>query len=457
MVSAVSENTGLSADERIELERLRSENAALRAQGQAAGPRPPRPGGRQRWRSIVAVLLIVLGCVLAPLAGVAVWARNQVTNTDRYVATVTPLASDPAIQQAVTDQITAQVFTYIDIQALTTQVVDALAARVEGRGLPPQAAVALQGLAGPVANGVQGFVRTQVERVVQSQAFEDAWIQANRAAHETLVKALTGEGGGSVTIENDTVTLNLGPFIQTVKQRLVAQGFTLAERIPQVDKSFVLFQSEDITRARSAFNLLNTLGNWLPVVALVLLAIGIYMAKDHRRALVGAALGVAGGMVLLGLALAVFRTIYLDAVPAAVLPHDAAAVLYDTIVRSLRLGLRTILVLALVVAAGAFLSGQSVTAVRTREGLGNAIGWLSGGAERAGFSTGPVGTWVYANKKVLRIGAVALAALALVFWGRPTGKVVLGLTLALLVVLALIEFLGRRPAQVPVDAAASQL
>ena len=457
MVSAVSENTGLSADERIELERLRSENAALRAQGQAAGPRPPRPGGRQRWRSIVAVLLIVLGCVLAPLAGVAVWARNQVTNTDRYVATVTPLASDPAIQQAVTDQITAQVFTYIDIQALTTQVVDALAARVEGRGLPPQAAVALQGLAGPVANGVQGFVRTQVERVVQSQAFEDAWIQANRAAHETLVKALTGEGGGSVTIENDTVTLNLGPFIQTVKQGLVAQGFTLAERIPQVDKSFVLFQSEDITRARSAFNLLNTLGNWLPVVALVLLAIGIYMAKDHRRALVGAALGVAGGMVLLGLALAVFRTIYLDAVPAAVLPHDAAAVLYDTIVRFLRLGLRTILVLALVVAAGAFLSGQSVTAVRTREGLGNAIGWLSGGAERAGFSTGPVGTWVYANKKVLRIGAVALAALALVFWGRPTGKVVLGLTLALLVVLALIEFLGRRPAQVPVDAAASQL
>jgi hypothetical protein len=457
MVSAVSENTGLSADERIELERLRSENAALRAQGQAAGPRPPRPGGRQRWRSIVAVLLIVLGCVLAPLAGVAVWARNQVTNTDRYVATVTPLASDPAIQQAVTDQITAQVFTYIDIQALTTQVVDALAARVEGRGLPPQAAVALQGLAGPVANGVQGFVRTQVERVVQSQAFEDAWIQANRAAHETLVKALTGEGGGSVTIENDTVTLNLGPFIQTVKQRLVAQGFTLAERIPQVDKSFVLFQSEDITRARTAFNLLNTLGNWLPVVALVLLAIGIYVAKDHRRALVGAALGVAGGMVLLGLALAVFRTIYLDAVPAAVLPHDAAAVLYDTIVRFLRLGLRTILVLALVVAAGAFLSGQSVTAVRTREGLGNAIGWLSGGAERAGFSTGPVGTWVYANKKVLRIGAVALAALALVFWGRPTGKVVLGLTLALLVVLALIEFLGRRPAQVPVDAAASQL
>ena len=443
----MQEEPGLTESERAELSRLRAENAALRAQGQAAaGPRPPRPGGRQRWRSIVAVLLIVLGCVLAPLAGVAVWARNQVTNTDRYVATVAPLASDPAIQQAITDQITAQVFTYIDVQALTTQVVDALSARVEGRGLPPQAAAALQGLAGPIANGVQGFVRTQVERIVQSQAFEDAWIQANRVAHEALVKALTGEGGGAVTVENDTVILNLGPFIQTVKQQLVAQGFTLAERIPQVDKSFVLFQSEDITRARSAFNLLNTLGIWLPVLAIVLLVLGVYVAKDHRRALVGAALGVAVSMVVLALALTIFRSIYLDAVPASVLPHDAAAVLYDTIVRFLRLGLRTILVLGLVVAVGAFLTGQSVTAVKTRTGLANAIGW---GADRAGFSTGPVGAWVYANKRALRIGAVTLAALVLVFWWRPTGKVVLGLTLALLVVLAIIEFLGRRPAQEP--------
>jgi hypothetical protein len=205
----------------------------------------------------------------------------------------------------------------------------------------------------------------------------------------------------------------------------------------------VLFQSEDITRARSAFNLLNALGVWLPVIAIVLLVLGVYVAKDHRRALVGAGIGIAVSMVVLALGLAVFRSIYLDAVPASVLPHDAAAVLYDTIVRFLRLGLRTILVLALVIAAGAFLTGQSATAVRTRQGITRAIGWLQGTAEHAGLRTGPVGTWVDANKRALRIGAVALAALMLVFWGRPTGKVVLGLTLALLFVLAVIEFLGR--------------
>ena len=112
-----------------------------------------------------------------------------------------------------------------------------------------------------------------------------------------------------------------------------------------------------------------------------------------------------------------FRTIYLDAVPPQVLPHDAAAVAYDTIVAYLRLGLRSVLVLALVVAAGALVTGPSTTALRARQRLSAGIGRLRGGAEEAGLRTGPVGAWVYANKQLLGIGAVTLAVLALVFWG----------------------------------------
>ena len=439
--SAMETRPGLTVDERAELERLRAEVASLRLQS----PQQPTGAvgagrGRQRWRAIVATLLIVVGCVLAPLAGVAVWARNQVSDTDRYVATVAPLAADPAIQAAITDQITTQVFTYLDVQGLTTQAVDALSQR---SNLPPRVTSQLQALSGPIANGVQSFTRTQVAKIVQSPAFADAWIQANRLAHAELVKALTGEGGGSITVENDTVSINLAAFIQTVKQQLLANGFTLAERIPPVNASFVLFQSADITRARSAFGLLSTLGTWLPIIALVLLGLGVYVARDHRRALIGAGLGVAVSMLVLAVGLAVFRSIYLDAVPASVLPHDAAAVLYDTIVRFLRAGLRTVFVLGLVIATAAFLTGGSVTAVRARQAITGAIGWLQGGAERAGLRTGRVGTWVQTNARLLRIAAVALAALALVFWTRPTGKVVLGLAIALLIVLAIIQFLAR--------------
>jgi hypothetical protein len=174
-----------------------------------------------------------------------------------------PLASDPAIQTAIANQITAQVFSYLDVQGLTNQTVDALAER----GLPPRLADQLQGLAGPLASGLQGFVRTEAGKIVQSPAFADAWTQANRVAHQALVKALTGQGDGTVTVEGDTVTLNLAPFIETVKQRLVAGGFGLAARIPAVNASFVLFDVKNLSRAQAAFNLLNTLGIWLPIIA----------------------------------------------------------------------------------------------------------------------------------------------------------------------------------------------
>jgi hypothetical protein len=435
-----------SEQEDTEVERLRAEVASLRSrlrQRNQGDKGPVAQGGRvarQRWRTVVASVLIVVACVLAPLSAVAVWTKNQVTNTDRYVRTMAPLASEPAIQSALTDRITAAVFANVDVKALYNQAVDALAKQ----GLPPNRAAQLQSFAVPVANGVESFTHSQVAKIVQSPAFANAWVQINRQAHAALVKAMTGEGGGAVTIKNDTVTLNLGPLIHTVKQQLTASGFNLAAKIPETNATFVLFQSSAITKAQSGFNLLNTLGIWLPIIVLALIALGVYVAKSHRRALVGASLGVAAGMLVLALGLAIFRSAYLNALPSTV-SHDAAAVLYDTLVRYLRLGLRSVLVLALVLALGAFLTGPSVTAVRTRDGLTRGLAWLRGRGESAGLRTGPVGSWVYAHKQALRIGAVAAAGLALVFWGQPTGKVIILLAVLLLVVLAIIEFLGRPP------------
>jgi hypothetical protein len=443
----VPDDVALSPDERAELARLRAEVADLRSQVSAAPViveqpvvAPPRVR-RQRWRSVVATLLILIGCILAPLSVVAVWTKNLVTDTDRYVTTVAPLASDPAIQNAVADKVTAEIFTHLDVAGITNQAVDALAER----GLPPLIANQLHALSQPLASGVQGFVRDEVGKVVASDAFADAWLTANRAAHSALVAAMTGQTREGVTIENDTVSINLGPIIQEVKQRLIDRGFELASRIPNVNPSFVLVQSDYIAQARGAFNLLNAIGNWLPVVALFLLAIGVYVAKGHRRALMGVGLGLAGGMVVLALAIALFRTIYLNELPLAVLTRDAAAVFYDTLVRFLRLGLRTVLVLGLVIALAAFFTGRSVTAVRARAGVSKGIAWLRGGAEEAGFRTGPVGAWVYTYKKVLWIAVIAIAALVLVFWDQPTGKVIIGLTIGVLIALVIIEFLGRPP------------
>ena len=206
------------------------------------------------------------------------------------------------------------------------------------------------------------------------------------------------------------------------------------------------------TRAQASqpaflYRLLNDLKWILPILSLVLITLGVYIARRHRRALVAAGLGLGASMVVLGALLAIFRGIYINSVPNSILPSDAAAAAFDALVRFIKEGLRVLLVVGLVVAAGAFFSGPSVTAVRTRGAFVSGLGWLRATGEHAGLRTGPVGRWVYQHRVGLRVSAVALAGLILVFWGQPTGLIVLFPAIVLLVLLGLIELIGRRPTQ----------
>src|SRR3954470_14356193 len=140
----------LGLEDRAELERLRGEVLRLRAEATTGGPQAPprRRRSAGHWgRTLVGGLLILVSCVLAPLSVVAVWARSEVTDSDRYVDTVAPLAKDPAVQQAITNHLTNLVFQYVDVQGITTQALGAIAQRDI---VPPVVGSQLQALAGPI-------------------------------------------------------------------------------------------------------------------------------------------------------------------------------------------------------------------------------------------------------------------------------------------------------------------
>jgi hypothetical protein len=408
--------------------------------GQAESRRPPqKPRRRGRgWRALVAALLIVAGCVLAPLSVVAVWTANQVSDTSRYVANVEPLIKDPAIQNALTDKITSQIVTRINVPALTDQAAAALAQK----GLPRISAL-LRGVSGSLASGVAGFVHSRIHKIITGPRMANAWTQVNRVAHQALVAALSGRGASNdaVGVSNGQVTLDLAPLIAVAKQDLVAHGLTIAGKIPIVHATFALFPSKNLVKAQKAYRLINDLKIVLPIVTLVLFGLGVLTARGHRRALIGAGLGLAASMLVLGAALLIARGIYLSSVPASA-PADAAAAAFDILVRFVRTALRTLLVAGLIVAAGAFFTGPSAAAVRTRHALSYGLGRL-----RRGGESGPASRWTYAHRTALRVGAVALAALIFVFWGQPTAAVVVLIAVLLLLVLGLIELIGRPPAQ----------
>ena len=425
---------GLGDDEHAELQRLRAEVQDLR------GEQAARPSRKGRWRAPVSAVLIAVGCVLAPVSVLGVWGANQVSNTDRFVANMQPLITQPPIQQALTDRITTEITSRLDVQALTTQAAD----QAQASNLP-RLATLLRTFSGQIASGVNGAIHTAVARVVASPAMAVVWTQALRTAHSGVVRVLSGQGGGALSVSNNEVVLNLGPLIAQAKQQLLAQGITIAEKVPTVNATFPLFEAPNLAKAQQGYRLAVTLRWVLPLVTLALLAAGVYVARRHRRALIGAALGLAASMLVLGIGLTIFRSVYLNSVPPAV-SSDAAAAAYDTLIRFIRQGLRVILVVGLIIAAGAFLTGPSVTAVRTRQGMKSGIDRLRSRGERAGVRTGPVGEWTGAHKNALRACSVALVALIFVFWGHPTVAVVVWLLVLLLVLLGLIELIGGRPA-----------
>ena len=409
--------------------------------GGRAGPgRPPgKPVRRRRgWRTPVAVLLIVVGCVLAPLSVVAVWTANQVSDTSRYVANVEPLIKDPAIQNALTNKLTTEIVTRINVKGLTDQA----AADLARKGLPRISAL-LRGVSGSLASGVAGFVHSSIHKIITGPRMANAWVQVNRVASQALVAVLSGRAtsNGAVGVRNGQVTLDIAPLEAVAKQDLVARGLTIAGKIPIVHATFALFPSKNLVKAQKAYRLINDLKIVLPIVTLVLLALGVFIARRPRRALIGAGLGFAASMLVLGAALLIARNLYLGSVPASA-PADAAAAAFDILVRFIKTALRTLLVVGLVVAAGAFFTGPSAAAVRTRHALSSGLGRL-----RRGGQSGPASRWTYAHRHALRIGAVALAALIFVFWGQPTAAVVIVIAILLLVILGLIEVIGRPPAQ----------
>jgi len=275
-IEPAAANSGLSPDERAELERLRAEKAELPDDGKGTPHKR-----RFSWRTPVSIVLIVLGCILGPVAVLGVWAGNEVSDTGRWVATVEPLIHDPAIQNVLTDKITNEITSRLNV----TGIVDQAAAQLNDKGLTRISSL-LNSFGPQIASSTAGFIHSTVHSVITSPAAANIWVQVNTVAHQGLVKVLSGEGssGGAISTSNGQIVLNLGPFIVAVKEDLVNHGFKLASSIPPISPTIALFQANDLGKAQAAYRLIKTLKIVLPILVLAFLAAGVWVARKRRRA-----------------------------------------------------------------------------------------------------------------------------------------------------------------------------
>jgi len=437
------------------LSALEAENAALRQQvaadPNATQPLPPAevpPAKHHRsWAwTLLAVVLIVVGAILAPVAVVASWAKVQLTDTDSFVATYAPLAKDPGVQAFITDEAVKAIQEHVDIQKVTSQVIDG----ITGLGTGPVATKALESLKGPLAQGIVSLMTSTVQRFVASDAFAQVWEQALRTSHDQLVATMQNDPKAAVKVGADgSVGIQLAPIIDRVKQLLVDQGLSFASQIPTVDRTITVAQNSSIPTLQLFYGLAIAAGAWLPWVAIGLLALGVIVARRRALALIWAAVALGFAMALTLAALSVGRIVFVASASPSLVPSGLAQTLYSTVTDAMIATATAVLVLALAVALVAWYSGPFSVPRRLRGFFQAGVSSARAAAERHGITTGRVGEWLYAQRALLR-AAVAVIAAAVVLLVRPiTPSLVIWTLVLSALAIALLELLQRPVITVP--------
>jgi len=402
-----------------------SDHAADVPPVRARVPKPPL------WRRLCVAVLLILGFLLTPVAVLVTYAKTQVLDTDRYVATVRPLASNPAVQDYVATTVANSLLAQVNVKQYVTEA------------LPDRA----QALSGPISGAVESFVREASVRAVQSDLFARVWVQANQVAHAQMVRVLTGDSAAVKVQRNGAVQVDLRGVAGAVKQQLQDSGLTIAEKIPldRVNGNITIFQSEDLYKARKAASLLNTVGYALPFIVFGCFGLAILISPRHRRAFIKASFFFAAGAIVLALLVNGARHFYLEALPKNV-PQNASAAFFDTMFRSLHTSVRNILLVSIVVAVAALVSGPARPAVAFRSWWHRTVSWAGADADRTGWGVLGSNSWMARNKTVLRIILAVIIFIAAFRWPHPTSAVLIWLVILGLIGLVLIDFFGRVPA-----------
>ena len=379
-------------------------------------------------RGVTAWVLVIVAALLFPFALTAYWGQRTLTDTERYVATVAPLAQDPTVREAVGTKITAVIVTQLDAEVRISNLLTDY----------PK----LQPLAGPLASGVDSFVGTQVDNLLASDRFDQVWVAVNTKLQESLIAALSNDPNGAVTIQGDQVILDTGDLIAEVKQRLVDNGLSIAANLPVppvADRQIVLLTSPQLQTARTAYALGQPVAQWLIFVVLLLFIVAILVSRRRARMTIAVGVAILLGAIVVRLGMAVGQNqleLTLAGTPFAVAQQAFFTILTSYLLTAVRAAFALGLVLALV---GWFLSGTD-SALATRRFFG---GLISGAGEKA--SDTPIakaGAWVKRTIVLWRALIVGVAGLVLLSTSPLTGSVILWTAVIAVLAFVVVEFLA---------------
>jgi len=209
---------------------------------------------------------------------------------------------------------------------------------------------------------------------------------------------------------------------------------------------------DEVAKFSGWFNVIVKLKWIIPVVSLVLAALGILIAVQRRKTLLRMAIGVSLVTVVILAGISLGRITFVNQAAKHQLDTGAAGALWDTLLAYLKTDLRWTVLIAVLVAFVAWVVGPARYAVWIRSTCAKGGRWVgtqaheltagageaAAGSERARRSGG----WILEHLNGLRIFGVVVAGLFLVFGNNLTGWSLLIIVIVLAVYLGLLQLVA---------------
>lgn len=291
-------------------------------------------------RSIAAGMCLVIATLLLPIGLTGFWGQRTLTDTDQFLSTVEPLASDPHVIDTIAQTVTAALMKNADLDGFVDNYVP------EG----------LQPLTGKLTEAVPKLIYEVTVRLLSTERFQQIWTSLAGDLQQATISALEGNADGPVSEQDGQIVLDVGEVIEEVKQSLVDQGLTGFADQPTpdaADRQIVLMNAEQVDQAQRIYLLTKPAASFLIFVSIGLFVLAALVAHQRLRMLAYVGLGCIVGAVLLRIGLAVAPQELNNSFAGTPLAATAGA-FFASLTAGLSNAANMFIVLGVVLAAGGF-------------------------------------------------------------------------------------------------------
>jgi hypothetical protein len=253
----------------------------------------------QRWRGFLSFILLALSILCLIVGSLFVWMRATAYNPNGYVASALQVEGQVAIQNALVNYITEDVLPPSQVESLATQAADQLP-------IPP----ARQKLvAGVLAAGFNSQIQNIATNLVSQVGESGLAVRVTQRASEEAV-ALLRNKSSVFQYQGDSIVFNTAPIIKQARAKLDEQLGNLSQFLPpprtEGFPTYVLVQGAVVTTIQSAVSTIDLMSWLLPLLFVILLALGLFVARQRRSAAfrVMIAIAVSAVVVLIGIRIA---------------------------------------------------------------------------------------------------------------------------------------------------------